>query len=161
MQRHRFGRRALYILLHRAVGGVQRIRLGRQRQIDHRLRQRQIALRHADEIHGIACRHAHRERIRIGQADVFHRHAHHAPRHVERIFAGFEHASQPIERRVGIAVAHRLVQRGNQVVVLFAGLVVEQHPLLQRILHDLVGNLRPHFFAGFPRASVAATSSTL
>ena len=60
------------------------------------------------------------ERLRIGVADVLGREAHQPPRDVQRILAGLEHARQPVDRRVGIAVAHRLVQRRDQVVVLLA-----------------------------------------
>ena len=146
VQRDGFGGGLFDVLLHFAVGGVERIRLGREREIDDGLRQREIAFRHADEIHGIAGGHAERKRIGIGEADVFDRHAHHAARNVERIFAGFEHAAQPVERGVGIAVAHRLVQRGDQVVVLFAGFVVEQDALLQGVLDDVVGDFGADFF---------------
>ncbi len=94
------------------------------------------------------------KRVRIGQADVFDRHAHHAARDVERIFSGFEHAPQPVERGVGIAVAHRLVQRGNQVVMFFAGFVVEQNALLQRVADDVVGDLARSFSGGCPISRV-------
>ena len=70
-------------------------------------------------------------------SDVFHGHPHDAPRDVERVFARFEHPPEPVERRVGIAVAHRLVERGDQVVVLFTRLVIEQNALLQRVAYDL------------------------
>ena len=67
---------------------------------------------------------ATRQRLRVGVADVLGREAHQPARDVERILAGLEHARQPVERRVGVAVAHRLVQRRDEVVVLLAGLVV-------------------------------------
>ena len=60
------------------------------------------------------------ERLRIGVADVLGGEAHQPPRDVERILAGFDHPRQPVDRGVGIAVAHRLVQRRDQVVVLLA-----------------------------------------
>ena len=67
------------------------------------------------------------QRARIGQADVLDRHAHQAAGEIQAVFAGFEHARQPVERRVGVGGTHALVQGGNQVEVLFAALVVEQH----------------------------------
>ena len=54
MQRHRLLRGALHVLLHRAVSHVHRVRLGSGAQIDDRLRQRQVAFRHAEEVEGIA-----------------------------------------------------------------------------------------------------------
>ena len=151
MQRDGFGGGLFDILLDIAVCGVKRIRLGRDRKIDDGLREREIAFRHADEIHGIARGHAEGKRVGIGEADIFHGHAHHAARDVERIFAGFDHAPEPVKRGIGIAVAHGLVQSGNQVVMFFAGFVVEQNAFLQRIADDVVGDFR--------RASRSATAA--
>ena len=77
------------------------------------------------------------ERPRIGQADVFDRHAHQPPRDVHAILARFQHPAQPIERRIHIAGSHGLVQRRNQIEMLLAGLVVEQRLALQRVLDRL------------------------
>ena len=78
------------------------------------------------------------ERARIGQPDVFHRHTHHAAGNVHAVFTRFQHSSQPVERGIGIAGPDGLVQRGNQVVVFFAGLVVEQNLAAQRIGQSLI-----------------------
>ena len=72
----------------------------------------------------------------IGEADVLTGHAHHAPREVERVFAGFEHAREPIEGRVGIGVADGFVQRGDEVVMLFAGLVVAEKFALEDVFEE-------------------------
>ena len=95
--------------------------------------------------HGIAGGHAERQRVGIGQSNVFDGHANHAARDVERILSRFEHATEPIQSGVGIAVAHGFVQRRDQVVVLFARLVVKQDAFLQRITHDLVCDLASAF----------------
>jgi hypothetical protein len=71
-----------------------------------------------------------RERLWIGVADIFRGEPHQSSRDVERIFASLEHARQPVDRGIGIAVAHGLVQRGNQVVVLLSSLVVEKGTVL-------------------------------
>ena len=140
VQRDGFGGGLLDILQNRAVGGVKRVRFGRDRKIDDGLREGEIAFGHADEIDGIARGHAQRERVRFGEADVFDRHADDAAGDVERIFSGFEHAGEPVEGGVGIAVAHGFVQRGDDVVVLFAAFVVEQNPLLEGFLDGAVGD---------------------
>src|SRR5690606_22702210 len=44
-----------------------------------------------------------------------------------------EHASEPVERRVGIASAHGLVQRRDEVEVLLAALVVRREAMLKRL----------------------------
>ena len=84
-------------------------------------------------MHALLHRHALLERARVGEPDVLDRHAHHAPRNVHAIFARLQHARQPVKRGIGIARPHRFVQRRNQVVMLFAGLVVKQNFAAQRI----------------------------
>ena len=121
MQRNGLRDGFLQIFVHGAVAGVERVRFRRERQIHRRLRQRQVALGRPDEIERLLGGERHRQRAGLGQADIFAGHAHHAPREVERVFARFEHARQPIERRVGIGIAHRFVQRGNEVEMLLAG----------------------------------------
>ena len=70
----------------------------------------------------------------IGVADVLRREANQAPRDVERVLAGLEHPRYPVDGRVRIAVAHRFVQRRDEVVVLLATLVVEQRAPLNGLL---------------------------
>ena len=111
---------------------------------------------HADEVRGVFGRDSDGERLRIGVADVLGGEAHQAPRDVERILAGLEHARQPVDGGIRIAVAHRLVQRGDDVVVLFAALVVEQRPSLDRALEPRAG--RPAVAVG-PRRGLTASSS--
>ncbi len=118
---------------HRGVG---RVRLGRGREIRDRLRQRNAALRQSDEVHGVLRGDGDDERLRIGVADVLGGEDHHAPRDEERILAGLEHAHEPVDRRVGIAVAQALDERGDDVVVLLAGLVVEERLLLRGLLGE-------------------------
>ena len=78
--------------------------------------------------------HGDGERLRVRVADVLGGKADQPPGDVERILAGLEHPRHPVDRRVGIAVAHRLVQRGDEVVVLLTALVVEQRAPLDRLL---------------------------
>ena len=72
--------------------------------------------------------------LRIGVADVLGGEDHHPAQHEQRILAGLEHARHPVDRGVGIGAAHALDERRDDAVVLVAGLVVEQRPLLQRLL---------------------------
>ena len=53
-----FGSSLFHIPKNGSVGGVESIRLGRDRQVNHCLGQRQITFRHADEVDGIARGHA-------------------------------------------------------------------------------------------------------
>ncbi len=57
-----------------------------------------------------------------------------------RVFAGLQHAAQPVERGVGVGVADGFVQRGDEVVVLLALLVVEQDALLEGLGGDVSGD---------------------
>jgi hypothetical protein len=62
--------------------------------------------------------------------------AHQPARGVARIDAAVDHAYEPVERRVRIAAAHRLVQRGDRVVELLAALVVAAQLLAERLLEQ-------------------------
>ena len=66
----------------------------------------------------------------VGVADVLGGEPDQPPRDVQRILAGLDHPREPVDAGVRIAVAQRLVERRDQVVVLLARLVVEQRPLL-------------------------------
>ena len=66
-----------------------------------------------------------------GEADVFDGHADEAAGDVHGVFAGLEHAAEPVERGVGVGVADGFVQGGDEVVVLLALLVVEEDALLE------------------------------
>ena len=90
------------------------------------LRQRGVGLGHPEKVRGVLGGERDLERARIGVADVLGGEADQAPRDVERILAGLEHAREPVDAGVGVAVPDRFVQRRDDVVVLLAGLVVEQ-----------------------------------
>ena len=80
------------------------------------------------------------QRVRVGEADVLAREADAAARDVERVLAALEHAREPVDRGVGVGVAHRLVQRRDDVVVLLAVLVVHQRLAADALGEDLVGD---------------------
>ena len=124
---------------HRVVGGVDGVRFRREREIDDGLRECQTALRLSEKMHGVPGGEAEIQRLGSGQADVLDGHAHDAARTVHWIFAGLQHAAQPVERGVRVGVAHALVQRRDDVVVLLALLVVEQHSALQRLCRKRLG----------------------
>ena len=113
------------------VGGVGFRRGG---DIEHGLRDRELAFGRAQEIVGVLGGIGDHQRLRIGEADVLDGHAHHPPRHEQRVLAGIEHAREIIQRRVGIGAAHRLMQRRDQVVVAVGRLVVDRRAALQDVL---------------------------
>ncbi len=110
-------------------------------------------------MHRLLRRDGDGQRLRIGVADVFGREAHEPARDVQRILAGFDHAREPVDRGIGIAVAHRLVQRRDEVVVLLAGLVVEQRAALNRLLDAVDVSTRRSAVAAVTGAAATLSSS--
>ena len=125
-QRHRLGQLRKRVLPRAAVSFVQGVGLGREGEVDHRLGQVHRTFRHADEVAGLIGGHGDLQRPRVGKPHVLAGKARHAAGDVERVLAGLQHARQPVHRRVRVGIAHGLVQRGDEVVVFLALLVVEQ-----------------------------------
>src|SRR5215467_10222249 len=119
------------------VGGFKRVGFWRERKIDGGLREREIAFGRTDEVEGIFRGERDGESSGFSEADVFAGHAHHAARDVQRIFAGFDHAREPVERGVGIRVANGFVKRGDEIEVLFAGFVVAKKFALKDVFEKL------------------------
>ena len=136
MQRHGLCHIVMRILSGTGVRLVHGVAFGRRRQVNRCLRQRGVALGHPDEMDRVFCGHGDGQRLRIGVADVFRGEPDETAGDIERIFAGLHHARQPVDGGVRIAVPHRFVQSGNQVVVLLSRLVVEQSPPLNRLLDE-------------------------
>ena len=60
------------------------------------------------------------QRLRVGEADVLRRRDDQAPRDEHDVLAGLEHARHPVDGGVGVAAAHALDERRDDVVVLVA-----------------------------------------
>ena len=56
------------------------------------------------------------ERARIGVADIFAGHAHHATREVKRVTTAVEHSAEPVQCRIRGTATHRFVQGADLVV---------------------------------------------
>ena len=67
MQRHGILRRTFYVFLHLAIGGVHGVRLGSSAEIDHRLRQREVAFGDAEKIKSVTSGKRDAERVGVGQ----------------------------------------------------------------------------------------------
>ena len=65
------GARSLDVLLHIRVRRVQGIALGRRREVDDGLGQRQVRLRHTDEVRSLLRGHRLGQGLRVGETDVF------------------------------------------------------------------------------------------
>ena len=55
---------------------------------------------------------------------------------VQGVLAGLQHAGQPVHRGVRVRIAHGLVQRGDEVVMLFAVFIVQQRFFGDTLLHQ-------------------------
>ena len=137
-------------------GAVGRVRLRGGRQIRRRLRERDPTLGVADEVVRVLGGDRDLQRARVGVADVLGGEDDHPPGHEERILTGLEHAHQPVDGGVGIARSHAFDERGDDVVVLLAALVVAERLLLQRLLDE--GQVE-RLDAALTRARLAASSS--
>ena len=99
-----------------------------------------MAFRDADKIGGLHGCDGDAQRGGVGEANVFASHAHQTARDVQGSFSGLEHAREPVEGGVRIGITHRLVQRGDEVVVLLSSLVVQQEFALQRGGQQIFGD---------------------
>ena len=92
--------------------------LGAEREVEHRVREVEAGFGHPDELDRAGGGIGDDERVGVGEADVLGREDHEAARDVARVLAGFDHAREPVEARIGIRAADRLDERGDDVVVL-------------------------------------------
>ena len=118
----------------RAEGGVGGVRFRRGGEIDHRLRDRELAFGMAEKVVGVLGGVGDDQRLRIGKPDILDRHAHDAAGQEQRILAGIEHAREIIQRGIGIGAAHRFMQRRDQIVMAVGRLVVDRRAALQDLL---------------------------
>ena len=122
------------------VGGVDGVGFGGEGEVDGGLGEGEVAFRVAEEVHGVAGGEAEVEGFGGGEADVFDGHADEAAGDVHGVFAGFQHAGEPVEGGVGVRVADGFVEGGDDVVVLLAGLVVEEGAALEGFGGDRLGD---------------------
>src|ERR1700726_3480049 len=129
----------------RSLGGVG---LRRERQVDRRLRERELALGKAGVLDRGGCAGGDGERARVGVADVLAREYHHAPRDEAGALAALEHPREVIERGVGVRASGRLDPGRDRVVVAVGLLVVVHDPSLKGIFGVLDGNAGGRGLAG-------------
>ena len=108
-QRHGFGQVFQCIFSGREVGGFHSVGFRRQGHINYRFGEMDVAFRHADEAAGGEGRYGDFQGPGIGQSYVFGGKPGNPPGNIDGIFAGFQHAGQPVYGRIGIGVAHGFV----------------------------------------------------
>ena len=134
------GDRADQARLHVRLGGADRldhrVRLGREGDVDHRLGEVDPRLGQADELDRLRGRDRRLQRGRVGHPDVLAGVHDQPPGDEPGVLARLEHPGQVVQRRVGVAAAHRLDEGADDVVVLVAVAVVADgrpvHRALQR-----------------------------
>ena len=136
MPRHGERDAFLHFLLRRQEPQVGAIALRRGGQVDRRVGERNLRLGQADKLHRLLRRDRHDQRLRIGHADVFARADDDPPRDEADVFARVEHLRQPVERRIGIAAAHRFDEGGDRIVVLVAVAIIDHRLFLDALLRD-------------------------
>ncbi|EXI76543.1 MAG: hypothetical protein AW07_00491 [Candidatus Accumulibacter sp. SK-11] len=117
----------------REVAGV---RLRRHRQVENRLRQRQLALGRTEALEGLGGVERDAGSARIGKADVFPGHANNSSRQVARVSTAIEHAAEPVQGRIRRGTADRLVQGRDLVEEGIAALVEAPQALRHRLLDE-------------------------
>ena len=140
MERHGIGLGFVDVVEDFAVGGVDGVGFGCERKVDGGFGEGEVAFGRTEEIEGVFGRERHGQGVGVGKPDVFAGHAHHAAREVERIFAGFDHAREPIEGGVRIGVAHGFVERGDEIEMLFPGFVVAEEFALENVFEEFAGD---------------------
>src|SRR5450759_3845326 len=117
-----------------AVRRQRGVRLRGQSQVERGFGEREHRFRHADEVGRLLRGHRDGERLGVGQPDVLGREDDEPASDEHHVLARLQHPCHPVDSRVGVAAADALDQRGDDVVVLVAGAVVQEVALLQRLL---------------------------
>lgn len=141
VQRHRQGAGFSHFgqgLVDADVGGVA---LGGGGEVGDSLGEVDAGFGQADEVHRLLHRQGDLQPARVGVADILGGEDDHPAGDEQWVFAGFEHARQPVEGAVGGGAAQALDEGGNDVVVLLGPLVVEQGFFLQGLADGGRGQL--------------------
>src|SRR3546814_14814942 len=89
--------------------------------------------RSSEELIGVLGGEALHQRLRIGEADILARKTGESAEDVERLLARHEHPREPIERRVRVRPAQRLMARRDQIVMAHPTIVRVRHPTTEKL----------------------------
>ena len=115
--RHLAKTTAVDISQRRINRGFARVRFRRQANIERSLSQVNAAFGIANDLGRLKCGMCHQKRLRIGVADVLGSVDHNAASNKLGILSCIDHAREPINGGIGVASAHRLDERTDNVVV--------------------------------------------
>src|SRR5262245_33767712 len=110
VERHGFALRRAGVFGRGLVSHTDLVRFGSAGEIDGRFGQCQTSFGESDQMRSLRGRGGKNERLRVGQADVFGGMMNDTARDVHRIFVGFDHSGQPVERRVWVGIADRFYE---------------------------------------------------
>ena len=113
----------------RVVCPHRRVTLSRSREIDGRFGEHERAFRHPDQVCRLLGCNRERQRLRIGESDILGGEDDDPPGDEHRVFAGFEHSREPVDRCVRVGPAHRFDERGDGVEVRVSAFVIGQRSL--------------------------------
>ena len=105
---------------------VHGVRFRRRSKIYNSFGDREFALRAAQPLIGFPRGNRQGQGIRISHADILGGETHQTTRQITRILSAIQHPREPIESRIRIRAAQRLMQGGDQVVMLLPVLVVQR-----------------------------------
>ncbi len=134
----------------RVNGPDHRVGLRRQREMDHRLGQREPRLRQAYQLQGLCRRHRHAQRARLSEPDVFAGQYDHSPGDEARILPRFQHPGQIVQCGVGVPAADGLDERACHVVVLVTGPVIADRGPVHGLFNGREINTRRRIRSGCP-----------
>ena len=106
--------------------GLARIGLGRQAHIERSLCKVNATFRIANNFSRFKGSMRHQKRLRVGVANILRSVNHNAASDKLRILPSIDHAREPIDRGIGVATAHRLNKRTDDVVVHVAVFVIRK-----------------------------------
>ena len=106
--------------------GLARIRLRRQAHIERSLCQVDATLGIANDLGRCKCGMCHQQRLWIGIADILGSLNHDASGDKLGILPRIDHARKPVDRGIGVATAHGLNERTDNVIVHVAVFVIRK-----------------------------------
>src|SRR5690606_10530186 len=124
-------------MLHLCICLIYAVALRCRGQINTGLTERQIPFRMAEEPEGFHCSQCNPECVWIRIPYILRGKSDHSPCNVKRVFSGRKHSLEPRKSRLRIAAPQAFVKCGYEVVVLFAGLVIQNRLFLERFFDIL------------------------
>ena len=98
-----------------------------------------IAFRHPQKMARLISGHRDRQRIAVRNADIFAGKPNQPSCDVKGIFSAFQHTAHPVDCRIRVTVSHGLVKRGYQVIMFFAGFVIQKRFFVETLGQPFIG----------------------